>query len=114
MIIVLVCGGRDYTDQQRVFNELDKILAYYGDLIILHGASKGADTLAALWAQDRGVHAAAVPARWNHKGKSAGVIRNKVMLYFKPSFILAFPGNRGTADMKMQARKEGIEVFEII
>ena len=31
----------------------------------------------------------------------------------KPDFVVAFPGGRGTANMKEQALKAGVEVIEV-
>jgi predicted Rossmann-fold nucleotide-binding protein len=88
--------------------------AYYmDDVIIVHGAARGADSLAALWALERGVHAAAVPARWETYDKSAGRLRNSAMLALRPDMVIAFPGGIGTADMKRRARQAGIAVHEI-
>lgn len=54
------------------------------------------------------------PAKWKMYGRSAGAIRNAVMLSeFQPDIVVAFPGGRGTAHMVRIARAAGIDVIEI-
>lgn len=111
---VLVCGGRNYRDYTHVKRTLDYLRLHYdGFELLIHGGAKGADTLAGMWALERGVHIAIVPALWDHYGKAAGAMRNSAMLALNPSLVVAFPGGRGTLNMKGQAEQHGIEVIEI-
>ena len=107
---VLVCGGRDYDDRDRVFSELDALQPIR---MVIHGNARGADTLAQAWCLSRRVQAAACPAQWSKYGKRAGPMRNEAMLGHSPDLVLAFPGGRGTADMVSRARKAGVRVVEI-
>lgn len=111
--ITLVCGGRDFSDQKRLFNFLDKKFEYppHDFHMILHGGAKGADTLAGVWARLRGVPEIIIPAQWNFFGKSAGPLRNEWMTYLEPAEIIAFPGGTGTNNMIELGRKKGIEVI---
>ena len=53
-MIVLVCGGRDFTDRDLLFATMDRVLAKYPDgLMIVQGAAKGADLLAEGWCKSR-------------------------------------------------------------
>ena len=106
---VLVCGGRDYSDKDRVFQVLDDI----GAKFVIHGNARGADTLAHEWAMTRRKHGIACPAQWARDGKRAGPLRNQRMLGHQPDLVLAFPGGRGTADMVARARRAGVPVMEI-
>lgn len=109
---VLVCGGRDYRDEVRVFKELDQIKP--SDLI--EGGASGADTLAYRWAKRNldADHRHTYDADWDRHGKAAGAIRNQRMLdEGKPDLVLAFPGGRGTADMVRRAKRAGVKVVEI-
>lgn len=104
---LLVCGGRNYADYARVC-EVIKLLA---PTVIIHGAARGADSLAARWAHENSVTAEAYPAEWERDGRAAGPIRNKRMLTLgKPDCVLAFPGGRGTAHMVKIARAAGVKV----
>lgn len=113
---LLVCGGRYYANKKRVAEELEKWIRP-GDLqsIVIHGGAAGADTLAAVWCQQNGVHAARVDALWDwtRPVKAAGPRRNTVMLLLEPELVLAFPGGGGTADMVIQAERAGLDVRRI-
>jgi len=111
---VLVCGGRDYHDHVRVSAVLDKLHAEAGIATIIEGGAHGADHCAASWADDRGVSRQTYEADWENHGNFAGPMRNKRMLdEGKPDLVIAFPGGKGTEDMKRKARKAGIQVIEI-
>lgn len=118
---VLVCGGRDYLDEARVFAELDSI----GPTYVMEGGQRtrdaetgeivgGADFFAYRWASARDVAGCTYDADWNVHGRAAGPIRNQRMLdEGKPDLVVAFPGGVGTADMVRRARKAGVPVKEI-
>lgn len=111
---VLVCGGRDYSDRNRVFNVLTKLHTDAGVTRIIEGGARGADRLASEWAEASLVPSDRFEADWEAFGSFAGSMRNKVMLAEgKPDVVIAFPGGRGTADMIRKARKAGVEVIEI-
>lgn len=110
---VLICGGRDYNERDVVFDALMS-LAAHEDLTIISGMARGADTLGADWAILHGMELLKYPADWSTHGKAAGPIRNQQMLdEGKPDLVLAFPGGRGTDDMKRRAREAGVEVVEV-
>lgn len=90
--------------------------------VVLHGAARGVDTLAARAATDAGHAVESYPANWDSYGKRAGPIRNSDML--GRLCILRAEGMRvetmafhddpalghGTADMVRKARAAGIPV----
>jgi hypothetical protein len=107
---LLVCGGRDFFDAERV----DRILDIWGPTFIIHGGARGADALAANWAAKRGVPTRCFPADWHTHGKSAGIKRNRQMLIEgRPDWVLAFPGGAGTANMCAQATQHGVPVVQV-
>lgn len=111
---VLVCGGRDYTDQAMLFGVLD-MESEHGPInaIIQGDCPTGADRLARLWALSRNEHYDSYPADWQSHGRAAGPIRNQQMIdEGRPTKVFAFPGGRGTADMVRRARAAGVPVFE--
>ena len=110
---LLVCGGRDFNNQSRVFHVLYKIHEKRPITEIIHGDARGADSLAGRWAQIEHIKETAVPADWDTHGKAAGLLRNQQMLEMKPDGVVAFPGGRGTAHMVRIAKQEGITVMEI-
>lgn len=109
---ILVCGGRNFTDYEKLL----KVLNVYSSQVslIVHGAARGADTLAAVWAANNKTPVKAYPANWGLHGKSAGYIRNHDMITKeKIDLVVAFPGGRGTANMVKQARERNITVLEV-
>lgn len=106
---LLVTGGRNLTDFQAVALTLDTLHAQTPIALLIHGAARGADSLASAWAAYRNIQSHAYPANWDLHGKAAGHIRNQRMLTEgRPDAYLAFPGGRGTADMVARCRKQGI------
>lgn len=126
---IIVCGGRDFTDANFVYNTLDQIHAKTPITELAHGAAKGADSLAGHWAKRNKIPCQEFPANWNEVvevynggmygkkqpvGRAAGPIRNKRMLEeFMPDKVIAFPGGSGTNNMKEISHYAGVEVIEI-
>lgn len=111
---VLVCGGRDYNDYDRVEDVLNTIWRADGDYEIIHGCARGADSLADRYALQYNVLAHPYPAKWDEHGRAAGPIRNQQMLdEGKPDLVVAFPGGRGTEHMIKIAQDAGIEVMKV-
>lgn len=111
---VLVCGGRDYDDKTALFDALNALHAQTPIVRLVHGAARGADSLAATWALFNGVFAAGYKAQWDAYGKAAGMIRNQEMLDCeKVDLVVACPGGRGTADMVRRAVKAGVRVVHV-
>ncbi len=115
-MIILVTGGRDFNDKERVFKKLDEIIAGVQDLnevSVIQGGARGADSLGRLWAKDNWIYWKSFDADWNQYGKRAGPIRNQQMIdECEPDLCVAFPGGRGTADMVRRCKKAGIKVVE--
>ncbi|MCK1520245.1 DUF2493 domain-containing protein [Bradyrhizobium sp. 17] len=111
---VLVCGGRDYDDARSLGMVLDAAHSANPIECLVHGAARGADTLAADWALEHDVLCKAYPADWDRDGKAAGPIRNQRMLDLgKPHMVVAFPGGKGTADMIRKAEAAGVPVVRV-
>ena len=109
---LLVCGGRDYADRERVWSVLDRVNAKRPLGVVIHGAARGADTLAGEWAEEREVEVWRFPAKWGEDGRGAGHKRNQAMLDVgKPEGVVAFPGGAGTADMVKRAEAAGVTVM---
>ncbi len=110
---VLVCGGRDYQDGEKLSSVLHDINRKKPISVIIEGGARGADYLAHVWAAMNGIYTIRYPADWNKYRQGAGVIRNQQMLTEgKPDLIVAFPGGIGTAHMVRIARKAGVEVYQ--
>ena len=113
-MIVLVTGGRDYNDRETVRRTLDRVHAEHHIRLLVHGCATGADTLAAIWAMERGIQPAGCPALWDFYSKPAGTIRNTAMLLIKPELVVVFPGGFGTANMVGQAKQAHIRIIEAV
>ena len=113
---ILVCGGRDYADRARVWQELDAWRAKHGRLVVIQGGARGADEHARTWAYlQSSVYLINEPADWKKDGRRAGPIRNQRMIDdHRPDWVLAFPGGSGTADMVRRAEKAGLKVVRIV
>lgn len=113
-ITVLVSGGREYTNWDKVNEFLTDIHKETPIEKIVHGGARGADSLGGKWARENGVVEKVYKADWGTHGKAAGVIRNQEMLDSNTvELVIAFPGGKGTSDMVSRAKKSGIEVKEI-
>lgn len=140
-MVVIVCGGRKYANYELVKRVLDDLYAQ-GMTVLVSGGCTGADRLARRWAEEQGYakgpparprvwellpsasypetgkfgqHRCYIefPALWGTYGRSAGPIRNREMLEeTRPDLVVAFPGHRGTADMKEQAKRRNVKVVE--
>lgn len=115
MTRVLVCGGRDFNDEELVFATLSQLHKQSRITAIIEGYATGADDLAREWGYGhRDCAIISFPADWSRHGKAAGPIRNTRMIEEgRPDLVVAFPGGRGTANMVAQARAAGIEVIEV-
>ena len=112
--VVLVCGGRGYSDVVMVFETLDALHSASPIERIVEGGARGADRAARHWATDRGISRVTHEARWGDDGKAAGPLRNQRMLDVeRPQLVVAFPGGPGTADMVRRARIAGVDVLEV-
>jgi len=111
---VLVCGGRDYPDQARVWKTLQEIHDETPIERIIQGGATGADAWAMTWGHTAEVPVRTYEADWKKFGRRAGPIRNQVMLEEQsPTLVVAFPGGKGTADMVRRALKAGITTMQI-
>ena len=106
---VIVCGGRDYSDEATIHD----VLSNLRPATIVHGDARGADSYSELIASSYGHTTERHPADWKAHGRAAGPIRNQKMLDGGADLVIAFPGGRGTADMVSRARKAGVVVLEV-
>lgn len=116
---VLICGSRHWDKAGPINMLVGGMADFYGaHLVVMHGAARGADSMAASAAARRGTACEAYPADWDTHGKAAGHIRNQQMLdEGKPDVVFAFSddlaASRGTSDMVRRARKAGLPVYVV-
>jgi YspA, cpYpsA-related SLOG family len=105
-------GGLDFNDHRAIWERLDKALAKHPDMVLLHGgAPKGAERIAACWADNRKVTQITFKPDWARHAKAAPFKRNDRMLETLPIGVIVFPGSGISANLADKARKLGIPVW---
>ncbi|HVB17637.1 MAG TPA: DUF2493 domain-containing protein [Stellaceae bacterium] len=105
-------GGTDCNDHTRIWEALDKIRAKHPDMVLLHGGSpRGAERIAACWADNRKVPQVVFKPDWTRHRNAAPFKRNDRMLEALPAGIVAFPGSGISANLADKAKKLGIPVW---
>jgi len=105
-------GGTDCNDVSRIWDALDKIRAKHPDMVLLHGGSpRGAERIAACWADSRKVAQVVFKPDWTRHRNAAPFKRNDQMLEALPIGVVAFPGSGISANLADKARKMGIPVW---
>ena len=122
---LLITGSRNFGNQgssdialmRTALKDARRRLADAGfdRIILVHGAARGADQLAASVGKSMGFVLEAHPAQWDVHGKAAGPIRNKKMVDLGADLMLAFPRgqSRGTRGCMKLAAGAGIEVINV-
>lgn len=117
---VIFAGGRSVqnnTDEAKTYGDniwatLDKVSERVSDMVLVHGGdSKGADRLAASWAERRGVQQVAF-ALDRRLGARAGFKRNEQMLSLDPRYVIAFPGTGVLERLVIEAKKRRVTVVD--
>src|SRR5215471_6313650 len=105
-------GGIDFNDHHAIWDRLNKAHAKHPDMVLIHGGSpKGAERIAACWADSRKVPQIAFKPDWSRHGKAAPFKRNDQILDVLPIGVLVFPGSGISANLADKARKLGIPVW---
>jgi hypothetical protein len=115
---ILVTGSRNWTNRYAIREAIKAAVAASGrsisdnEVTVVHGAARGADTLAASAAFELAYRDEPHPADWERYGKRAGYVRNAEMVNLGADVCLAFPlgESRGTRHCMREAEKAGIPV----
>lgn len=114
MFRVIVAGSRGFNNYRFLAEKLDRILsgvAPTNSIQIVSGCARGADSLAILYAKERGYEVAKFPAEWDRYGKSAGYRRNEEMARHADALVAFWDGeSRGTRHMIDIACSKGMPV----
>jgi len=118
---VVVSGSREFTDEQVIRTVLRKVWMSAAEkfpgreVVLVHGAARGADQVAARVWGGAGLPLEAHPARWKAEGKGAGFKRNIRMLEAGADLVVAFHVDRspGTEHTVREAAKRGVPVWYI-
>lgn len=110
---IALTGGLDFNDHRLIWDKLDQVHAKHLDMVLLHGGSpKGAELIAARWADHRKVPQIAFKPDWTRHAKAAPFKRNDQMLDVLPIGVMVFPGTGIQENMADKARKLGIPVWK--
>lgn len=115
----LICGGRYFANWSMFERWMIHITGLKGmkPSVVISGCASGADSLAIRWAKTHNIQIERYPVTpeiWKAVGKRAGNRRNTAMLVQgKPTLVIAFPGDGGTADMVRKTREANVELIEI-
>ncbi|HZU88394.1 MAG TPA: SLOG family protein [Stellaceae bacterium] len=105
-------GGPECNDHKRIWAVLDKVRAKHPGMVLLHGGSpKGAERIAACWADNRQVPQIVYKPDWTRDRNAAPFKRNDRMLEALPIGVVVFPGSGISANLADKARKLGIPVM---
>lgn len=111
---VAFTGGAEFNDHRIIWDRLDQVHAKHPDMVLLHGGSpKGAELIAAKWADNRNVRQIAFKPDWTRHAKAAPFRRNDAMLQCLPIGVLACPGTGIQENLADKARKLGIPVMKL-
>src|SRR6516164_4879789 len=106
-------GGFEFNDHRAVWDRLDKVHAKHPDMVLLHGGSpKGAERIAACWANTRKVPQIVFKPDSTRHGKAAPFKRNDKILAVLPIGVIVFPGSGISANLADKAKKLGIPVWK--
>ncbi|MET4296317.1 hypothetical protein ABIB06_007063 [Bradyrhizobium sp. LB8.2] len=110
---VALTGGLEFNDHRLVWAKLDQVHAKHADMVLLHGGSpKGAELIAAKWADNRKVPQIAFKPDWTKHAKAAPFKRNDAILEAQPIGVMHFPGTGIQDNLADKAKKLGIPVWK--
>ncbi|RUV74847.1 MAG: DUF2493 domain-containing protein [Mesorhizobium sp.] len=110
---IALTGGLDFNDHHLVWDVLDKVRAKHPDMVLIHGKSpKGAELIAAKWADNRKVPQIGFAPDWEKHGRAAPFKRNDAMLDILPIGVIVFPGTGIQDNFADKAKKLGINAYD--
>ena len=105
-------GGMEFNDHMLIWDKLDKVHVKHPDMVLLHGGSpKGAERIAAAWADARKVTQIAYKPDWARHAKAAPFKRNDALLEALPIGVMVFPGSGIQENLADKSKKLGIPVW---
>lgn len=109
----VLSAGPNYQDHALICGTLDKLLAQFPDMVLVHGKTPtGGEHIAACWARNHDVPQDPRKPDWDRHGKAAPFKRNDVMLHIMPKGVIVFPGSGIQDNLADKARKLGIKVWD--
>lgn len=109
---IVITGGRDYSNKDKVFKVLDSL----NPKKLYHGGASGADSISESWWDIRRICVREIfNADWNRLGRAAGPVRNLKMLKYagEDAVVVAFAGGKGTENCIQYAKDLGMIVLRV-
>jgi len=106
---LIIAGGRDYFLSKEEYSWLDIIKSDVTEVI--SGGAKGVDSCGERWAERNGIKIKRFIPQWKRFGKRAGMLRNKDMAFYADALAI-FPGGKGTENMRIEAVKQKLKIFD--
>jgi hypothetical protein len=109
---IAFAGGLECNDHRSIRDALDRAFAKHPDMVLLHGGSpKGAERIAACWAETRKVPQLVFTPDWTRHATAAPSRRNDALLATMPKGLIVFPGSGITENLADKAKRFGIPVW---
>jgi hypothetical protein len=109
---IAFAGGMECNDHQAIWGALDHVRARHPDMVLLHGGSpRGAERIAACWADSRKVPQVVFKPDWARHAKAAPFKRNDALLETLPKGVIVFPGSGITENLADKAKRLRIRVW---
>ncbi|MBN8995386.1 MAG: DUF2493 domain-containing protein [Rhizobiales bacterium] len=109
---IAFAGGMECNDHKAIWAALDHARGRHPDMVLLHGGSpKGAERIAACWADSRKVQQVVFKPDWTRHAKAAPFKRNDALLGTMPKGVIVFPGSGITGNLADKAKRLGIPVW---
>jgi len=107
---VIIAGSRGITDYDLVKEAVED--SGFEVTEVVSGGARGVDRLGERWARENDVPIRQFLPDWNGHGKSAGFIRNDLMVKHADAAIILWDGHsRGTKHTLDQSKRKGLKVF---
>ncbi len=110
---VAFTGGYECNDHPAIWAALDRVHGKHPGMVLLHGGSpKGAERIAACWADARKVPQIAFKPDFTRHKNAAPFKRNDQLLDVLPIGVVVFPGSGISDNLADKAKKLGIPLFD--
>lgn len=109
---LIIAGGRYFNNYELLKEKVDYFLSNEsGDIEIVSGKARGADSLGEKYAKEKGYPVKEFPAKWNEYGKRAGYLRNEEMALYATHCVCFWDGkSKGTKHMIDLAKKSNLNL----
>src|SRR5581483_9278082 len=110
---IAFAGGIECNDHTHIWTVLDKVHAKHPDMVLLHGGCpRGAEKIAACWADQRQVPQVVFKPDWTAHRKAAPFQRTVHVLNATPIRLIVFPASGVTDNLADKAKVLGIPLFD--